>query len=50
MTLESRCQAVNLILREKVTIEDDISIFIGKLAIQITLVREQEILSESTII
>ena len=44
MSLEKKIDAINLIIREKITIDDDISIFIGKLAIQITVIREIEII------
>jgi len=43
MVLQAKIDAIQLVLREKVTTEDDISTYIGKLAIQIALAREAEI-------
>jgi len=47
MVLESKVQAIQLVLREKVTTEDDISTYIGKLSIQVALAREAEITNQS---
>jgi hypothetical protein len=40
----ARVDAINLIIREKISTEDDISTLIGKMAIQVTYAREKEIL------
>ena len=44
MSLEKKIDAINLIIREKITIDHDKLIFISKLAIQITVLREIEII------
>lgn len=43
MQFESRVDAINLIIKEKISTEDDISAIVGKLAIQVTYAREKEI-------
>lgn len=46
MVLQSKIEAIQLVLREKVTTEDDISTYIGKLSIQVALARENEIINQ----
>lgn len=40
MAYEARVDAINMIIKEKITTEDDISAFIGKMAISVTYARE----------
>ena len=43
LELNARVKAINLIINKKITTEDDISVIIGKLALQVTISRENEI-------
>lgn len=45
---QARVDAINSIIKEKISTEDDISTLIGKMAIQVTYAREKEILSQET--
>ncbi len=45
MAIDARIDAINLIIKEKIETEDDISAVFGKLAINCAYAREEEILN-----
>lgn len=47
MAFDARVDAINQIIKEKISTEDDISNIVGKMAIAVTFARENEIMEEN---
>ena len=47
MAINARIDAINMIIKEKIETEDEISAVFGKLAINCAYAREEEILNET---